>query len=77
MQDYAGGIAISLPRTFVLAAAVLAVQRTPQFENGDVKVWKVVVTPHGPLSMHAHEDGRAIIPLEGGTARHHLIETSA
>lgn len=44
-------------------------QRTPQFENGDVKVWKSVVTPNAPLTMHRHEHPRVIIALIGGTMK--------
>ena len=42
-------------------------QRIVQFENDDVKVWKSVVVPHAPLTMHRHEHGRVIIALKGGT----------
>jgi hypothetical protein len=30
-------------------------RRIVQFENDDVKVWKSVVVPHAPLTMHRHE----------------------
>jgi hypothetical protein len=36
-------------------------QRFPQFENEDVKVWKSVVMPNAPLTMHRHEHPRVII----------------
>lgn len=42
-------------------------ERIPQFENEDVKVWKSVVLPNAPLTMHRHEHGRVIIALQGGT----------
>jgi beta-alanine degradation protein BauB len=42
-------------------------QRVVQFENDDVKVWKSIVVPHAPLTMHRHEHGRVIIALRGGT----------
>ena len=29
-------------------------QRLAQFENDDVKVWKSVVVPNAPLTMHRH-----------------------
>jgi hypothetical protein len=41
-------------------------QRFPQFENEDVKVWKSLVMPNAPLSMHRHEHPRVIIALSGG-----------
>src|ERR1700733_12486517 len=42
-------------------------QRYPQFENDDVIVWKSVVIPNAPLTMHRHEHPRVIIALSGGT----------
>ncbi|SRR5579871_111491 len=41
-------------------------QRTLQFENDDVAVWKAVVAPNGPLSMHTHEHPRVIVAVAGG-----------
>jgi beta-alanine degradation protein BauB len=46
-----------------------ATQRFPQFENDDVKVWKSVVTPEAPLTMHRHDHGRVIVALRGGTMK--------
>lgn len=40
--------------------------RLPQFENDEVKVWKTVILPNSPLSMHRHEHGRALVVLRGG-----------
>jgi quercetin dioxygenase-like cupin family protein len=37
------------------------------FENDEVKVWKTVIVPKSPLSMHRHEHGRTIVVLKGGT----------
>lgn len=37
------------------------------FENDEVKVWKTVIVPKSPLSMHRHEYGRTIVVLKGGT----------
>jgi hypothetical protein len=45
---------------------VAQTQRFPQFENDDVKVWKSVVTPNAPLTMHRHDHPRVIIALHGG-----------
>ncbi len=42
-------------------------QRFPQFQNEDVKVWKSVVLPNSPLTMHRHDHPRIIIALTGGT----------
>ena len=46
-----------------------ATQRIPQFENDDVKVWKTVVMPHAPLTMHTHDHPRVIVALSGGTMK--------
>ena len=56
---------------FVSISATLAVQqqqsrREPQFENAQVKVWKSIIVPNQPLSLHRHEHGRALIALKGG-----------
>ena len=42
-------------------------QRFPQFENDSVKVWKSVIVPNAPLTLHRHEHGRTIVALKGGT----------
>jgi|SRR5580704_9504719 hypothetical protein len=41
-------------------------QRTPLFENDDVKVWKSVIVPDAPLTMHRHEHPRVIVAMTGG-----------
>ena len=41
-------------------------QRFPQFENDSVKVWKSVIVPNAPLTLHRHEHGRTIVALVGG-----------
>ena len=43
--------------------------RFPQFENDDVKVWKSVIAPDGPLTPHRHEHPRVLIALSGGTMK--------
>jgi beta-alanine degradation protein BauB len=43
-----------------------ATTRIPQFENDHVKVWKSVIVPNGPLTLHRHEHGRTIVALVGG-----------
>jgi beta-alanine degradation protein BauB len=47
----------------------VAAQRTPQFDNEDVAVWKTVVPPNAPLTMHTHQHPRVIIALSGGTMK--------
>jgi hypothetical protein len=46
-----------------------APQRVPQFENGDVAVWRTTVMPHAPLAMHTHDHPRVIVALTGGTMK--------
>ncbi len=42
-------------------------RRIPQFENEHLRVWKTIILPNQPLSMHRHENGRAVVALKGGT----------
>jgi beta-alanine degradation protein BauB len=44
-------------------------QRVPQFENGDVAVWRTTVMPKAPLQMHTHDHPRVIVALQGGTVK--------
>src|SRR6266571_2183200 len=46
-----------------------ATRRVPQFENESVRVWKSLIAPGQPLSLHRHEHGRVIVALRGGTLR--------
>ncbi len=70
-------ISIAILSALLLAAAgvihsqqtVAQTQRFPQFENEDVKVWKSVVLPNQPLTMHRHDHPRVIIALKGGTMK--------
>ena len=46
------------------AGAVLQQQaaqsrREPQFENENVRVWKSIILPNQPLTLHRHEHGRS------------------
>jgi hypothetical protein len=42
-------------------------RREPQFENEQVRVWKSVIMPNQPLTLHRHDHGRTIVALKGGT----------
>lgn len=42
-------------------------RREPQFENGNVQVWKSIIMPNQPLALHRHDFGRTIVALKGGT----------
>lgn len=44
-------------------------RRVPQLENESVRVWKSIIAPGQPLTMHRHEAGRVIVALRGGTLR--------
>jgi hypothetical protein len=46
--------------------APAATRREPQFENEHMKVWKSIILPNQPLSLHRHEHGRALIALTDG-----------
>src|ERR1700691_1887797 len=59
-------ISLTSQSTSQQAAATL---RTPQFENDDVKVWKTIVMPNAPLTMHTHDHPRVIVALAGGTMK--------
>lgn len=51
-----------------------ASRRVPQFENQRVTVWKSIILPKQPLTMHRHEHGRTIVSLKGGTLK--IVEKS-
>jgi quercetin dioxygenase-like cupin family protein len=46
-----------------------ATRRVPQLENDSVRVWKSVIAPAQPLTLHRHEHGRVIVALRGGTLK--------
>ena len=49
------------------APAAAQTRREPQFENESVRVWKSIILPNQPLTLHRHEFGRTIVALKGGT----------
>ena len=51
----------------VLQQQASGTRREPQFENEHVRVWKSIIMPNQPLTMHRHEHGRTIVALKGGT----------
>jgi quercetin dioxygenase-like cupin family protein len=63
--------AAEAPATTATQAAQVptTTQRYPQFENENVAVWKTVIAPNQPLSMHRHERGRVLVALKGGTLK--------
>jgi hypothetical protein len=78
------GVALGVGATLGAQTAPSGTRREPQFENANVKVWKSIIMPKQPLTMHRHEHGRALIALKGGTidivektgeSKKHLWET--
>jgi hypothetical protein len=63
----AAGIAIGVAATVGAQSAPSGTRREPQFENQYVRVWKSIIMPKQPLTMHRHEHPRALIALKGGT----------
>ena len=61
------GVALGVGATLGAQTAQSGTRREPQFENANVKVWKSIIMPKQPLTMHRHEHGRALIALKGGT----------
>jgi hypothetical protein len=49
-----------------VAPAAGGTVRVPEFENNDVRVWKAIVAPNAPLTMHRHDHPRVIVALAGG-----------
>jgi hypothetical protein len=64
-----GLFAAFIPAGFVLQQQAATTRRVPQFENDHVRVWKSIILPNQPLSMHRHEHGRTIVALVGGTLK--------
>jgi hypothetical protein len=66
---------MSVRQIAIAAAAIAALyqaqasqtRREPQFENDSVRVWKSIIMPNQPLTLHRHEFGRTIVALKGGT----------
>jgi hypothetical protein len=67
-------ILVFVGTVIVMRSQQSGTQRFPQFENEDVKVWKSVVYPDAPLTMHRHDHPRVIIALKGGTMK--IVEKS-
>jgi hypothetical protein len=59
---FAAGIAVG-----ALQQKATGTRREPQFKNSEVEVWKSIIMPNQPLSLHRHDLGRTIVALKGGT----------
>ena len=44
-------------------------RREPQFENAHLTVWKSIIMPGQPLTLHRHDHGRALVALNDGRLR--------
>lgn len=65
-----GVLIVVLSSSVVIAAfqqQASSTRREPQFENSQVRVWKSIIVPNQPLSLHRHDHGRTIVALKGGT----------
>ena len=60
-------IAAFVPAVIAVAQQSSETQRIPQFENDEVRVWKSIIMPNQPLTMHRHENPRALIALTDAT----------
>ena len=60
---FAAGVAVGA----LQQQAASGSRREPQFENEHVKVWKSIIVPNQPLTLHRHDHGRTIVALKGGT----------
>ena len=60
---FAAGVAVGA----LQQQAASGTRREPQFENDHVRVWKSIILPNQPLTLHRHEHGRTIVALKGGT----------
>ena len=61
------GAVLGVGATLAAQTAQSGTRREPQFENQYVRVWKSIIMPKQPLTMHRHEHPRALIALKGGT----------
>ena len=63
----AAAICLATAAVDALQQQATATRREPQFENNEVRVWKSIIMPNQPLSLHRHDHGRTIVALKGGT----------
>jgi hypothetical protein len=54
------------PDCTLLAQQQAVSRREPQFENDQMKVWKSIIMPNQPFTLHRHDHGRALIALTDG-----------
>ena len=58
--------AIAASAVLAFAQKPSATRRIPQLENDQVRVWKSIILPNQPLSLHRHDHPRVIVALKGG-----------
>jgi beta-alanine degradation protein BauB len=61
-----GAVAFVLGAGAMWAQQQATTRREPQFDNTRLKVWKSIIYPNQPLSLHRHDHGRALIALTDG-----------
>ncbi|MEP6737611.1 MAG: hypothetical protein ABJA70_18950 [Chryseolinea sp.] len=61
------GVLAFITTALAASAQTPVTYRVPMFENKTMKVWKTIIVPNSPLTMHRHEHGRTIVVLKGGT----------
>ena len=67
-------VSVAAASVLLLASGVPGgTQRVEQFDNSEVHVWKAIITPGAPLTMHRHDHPRVIVALDGGNINLSLI----
>ena len=64
LLSFAGGAGIMGGGTTQQAQS--ATRREPLLENAQVRVWKSIIMPNQPLTLHRHEHGRVLVALTDG-----------
>jgi hypothetical protein len=56
-----GAVAFVLGAGAMWAQQQATTRREPQFDNTRLKVWKSIIYPNQPLSLHRHDHGRSLM----------------
>lgn len=73
-MPFSRSISVACVLCFVAGAGVVwaqqqvqaASRREAQFDNAQVSVWKSVIMPKQPLTLHRHDHGRVLVALTDG-----------
>jgi len=60
---------VTLVASAFVAGQQSATRRIPEFDNDHVRVWKSLIAPRQPLTMHRHDQPRVLVALKGGTVK--------